>query len=251
MILKKTINAGGSDVKDVGASINEQLKDYLIETGLFRLVSVETGNGGRPKFILKHINSEYTLTFQSTTANSTTVINTSIIRGSLGEVSRTVNFGSVGKGQITIHIVTNGHSFVFKLFNYNGDVIFGGSCLRYTKFSGEQGYMYNTNETGSWLGYMGRYTIGDDNSIIYQISYTTLWSVEYGIFQECPLLNVNGNAAGYADDIVTINAGDLTETDAFLLYNLNGEEYHGGKISTSSTNSSFRAGYAAAVIKNS
>lgn len=213
MILKKTFTASGTQVQDVAADLNAQITEFLTGTGLFTLVSVGTGNGDRPAYTLKHVNSEYSLVLQSDKYTSTPYILVKSVSGSFGENSSSFSYGSKTGARITLHIITSGTSFCYKIFNYNGDVSFGGSCLKYRTFSGQEGYMFSTAENSSCLGHMGRGHI--DEAGIYQISHTNLRSPDYGIVQEHPIISLDGgNAIGYAEDVVTINTSHQGDSHA-------------------------------------
>lgn len=232
MILKKTITAHGTQVQDVAAALNAGLKDYLTGTGLFRLVSVETGYGDRPKYTLKYQETEYYLTLQSYSNSNSSYKNIviGIFRSTLDATAyeRSISYGNVSNAQISIHLIGNSESFAFKIFNAAGTVALGGSCLRYTKFSGERGYLYHSLETPSLLGYMGRYET--EPGAVCQISYLEYPSTEYAVMQEMPVIQYDGAAIGYAEDIVTISVPQPTDSHAFSLYQLQGTDYHGGRL---------------------
>lgn len=230
MILKKTFRASGSRGWDVGAELSGQMKDYLLETGLFRLVSVGTGYGDRPMYTLEFKESGYQIVLQSASEDRYTNIGIGINRSKLSDTVyyREVNFGTLLNATITIHIVTYGDSFAFKLFNYANNVELGGSCIRFTKFSGEQGYLYNSLEYMSVLGYIGRYEV--ESGKIASINYTDYPSTQHALIQELPIITLDDKAIGYANDIVTINVSNLSDSNAFSAFRFLGEEYHGGKI---------------------
>lgn len=230
MILKKTFYSSGTQKQDIAAALNEQLKDYLTTTGLFQLAAVETGNGNRPKYTLEYKGSGYKLVAQCHENDWNAYTEIGIMRDSLDENAQfaTVNYGSIVSAQFTIHIVTHGDSFVFKVFNNVNAVCMGGSCIRYTKLSGEQGYLYSTREDAPWKGYMGRYVI--EKGRVCQISYQDYPSTRHAVIQEFPIITLDGTAIGYANDIVTIHVNTLSDSHAFSVYCLMGEEYHGGKI---------------------
>lgn len=252
MILKKTFMTSGTSIQDVAADLNAQIAEFLTTTELFTLASVGTGNGNRPLYTLKHVNSEYSLVLQSyVSANANPYILAKSVSGSFGEKSAMCSYGSTTNARITLHIITSGTSFCYKIFDYNGVVCLGGSCLKYRTFSGLEGYMYSAAEISSCLGYMGRGHI--DEAGVYQISHTNLRNPDYTIIQEHPIISLNGgNAIGYAEDIVTINASHLGDSHAYSLFSVNGETYPGGRmtISSSSSYNNYSATYAAVAMKN-
>lgn len=230
MMFKKTITASGTQVQDVAADLNAKLKDYLIGTGLFQLVSMENGYGDRPKYILKHQNTDYYLTLQSRSNIVSTHIVTGIIRGTLDEsdYEKNISYGTAASARITIHIITSGGSFAFKIFNASGEVTLGGSCLRYTKFSGEQGHMYHAREESALLGYMGRYEM--EKGMVCQISCPEYPYTEYAVIQELPVIHYSGAAIGYAEDVTMISASRLSDSLAYSVYRLGDTEYYGGRL---------------------
>lgn len=251
MIMKKTIYGQGTDTYSVAANINLQLKDYLVSTNLFEVASVEEGNGGFPRYKLRYRDSDYFLVLQCFKIISSRdyYILPGVIRGNLDEVAITemLNYGSKESSMITIHLVTSGKSMAFKLYNGNGDVCFGGSCLRYTEFTGTEGYLYNANESRTKLGFMGRYEI--EKGVIAQISFNDYMAQDRAVITNCPIIKKNGAAIGYANDIAIINTSHLADNSSFSLYQVGNREYHGGKIPTD-WHSSYVSVYAAAVMRN-
>lgn len=253
MILKKTITASGTQVQDAAAALNAGLKDYLTGTGLFRLVSVEAGYGDWPKYTLKYQGTEYYLTLQSSSNSYSSDRNivVGIFRSTLDETAyeRSISYGNISNAQISVHLIENGGSFAFKVFNAAGTVALGGSCLRYMKFSGERGYLYHSLETTSLLGYMGRYEA--EPGAICQISYLEYPYTEYAVMQEMPILKYDGVAIGYAEDIVTISVPQPSDSHAFSLYQLQGLDYHGGRLAYNQFVSSSISSCTAIAMKSS
>lgn len=232
MILKKTFYASGSQVQAVAADMSLQIKNYLLEVGLFSLLTEEDGNGSYPKYTLKYKDSNYRLVIQSGINNYAFQpwISAGVIRGGLDATAtiKDITYGSVEKAVLSIHIITSGNSMVFKIFGADGAVKFGGSCIRYTDFTGKQGYLYNSNESLSWLGYIGRYEVVKDG--VASTSHIDYPGIEYPIIQEYPIIEYGGAAIGYANDIVVINASHFSDSNEFSAFLFNGSEYHGGRI---------------------
>lgn len=247
MMFKKTITASGTQVQDVAAALNAGLKDFLTGTGLFQLISVENGHGDWPKYTLKHQNTDYCLTLQSRSNTVSVQIVAGVIRGSLDESAyeKNISYGSVANARITIHIITSGGSFAYKIFSHDGTVALGGSCLRYTKFSGEQGYMYHAREDSALLGHMGRYEM--EEGMICQISYSEYPYTEYAIIQELPVIQYSGAAIGYADDIAVISASRLSDSLVYSVYRLADAEYYGGQLAHGQYNVSSHISSCAAI----
>lgn len=229
MILKRTFRASGTDRQDVAADLNMQITEFLTGSGFFRMISVEEGEGGRPKYTLEYKDSGYLLIFQSHINGSRAETKIAAVRGVLDQNINyvIVRYGSEGNATLTLHMVVSGMSMVFKLFNFQNTVCFGGSCIRYTRFNGEQGYLYHSREVAPLLGYLGRYEIEKDK--IAQISFTEYPYTQYAVIQQMPLVTVDGAAIGRADDLVVINLNSLSTSHAFSVYTLLDEEYYGGK----------------------
>ena len=230
MILKRTFYASGTHKQDVAAELNAQIKDFMTESGLFRLISVEEGEGGRPKYTLEYKASGYRIVLQSYGHDWRTLILIATIRGSLDENIHftDIAYGDAGNATLTIHMIVSGESFAFKLFNAENTVCYGGSCIRYTRFNGAQGYLYHTREEAPSRGYLGRYEIEKDK--IAQISFRDYPYTQHAVIREKPLVVVDGAAIGYADDLVVINLNHLSASHAFSVYRLLDEEYYGGRI---------------------
>lgn len=230
-MIKKTFYACGSRVQETAAKLNQQIKDYLLETGLFRLRS--TGEkGGYPQYTLEYKDSGYLLELGCLDSDHQghRYIVMGMIRGSLDEaaLSKSVWYGAVTNARLTIHLLVHGDSMAFKVIDADNQVCFGGSCIRYTDYSGRKGYLYNANEVTSLLGYMGRYEI--EPGQIAGISYFDYSSAKQALAKDYPIICCNGAAIGYANDLVIINGNRMPAHHSFACLILDGDEYHGGRI---------------------
>lgn len=251
MIMKKTFYASGNQVQETAANLNRQVSNYLIETGLFSLFSTQEGNGSYPKYMLRYKESDYLLQLQSENSDSPFERNLQmeILHGIRDEkaAQRLIYYGSVKNATLTLHLLAHRDSMAFKIIDANSNVAFGGSCIRYTEYSGKEGYLYNAKEAKSLLGYMGRYEI--EPGKVAQLMYNDYSSQGGATVKKHPIIGYKDVAIGYANDLVVINGSHLSGHDEFSSFILDDAHYHGGPI----TYSDFFlevSQYAAAAMKN-
>lgn len=249
MIFKRTFLSRGEQPQDVAADLNRQIRDYLTETGLFQLVSAETGPADRPQYTLEYKDSGYQLILQSSILSHMTQTVIGVKRGTLDAVAKwsKIGYGKAAEATISIHLISSGNSFAFKVFNAENKVFFGGSCISYTAMNGEPAYLYNSDEEVSWLGYMGRFEFAPGKICL--IPYQEYPHSYYKVIREQPIITLDEVAIGYANDLAVIHADSLSNNHAFSAYCFRDAEYHGGKIACRSYVASASAHTAAAFKK--
>lgn len=234
MLYKQTFYATGETNVETAAKLNKQIKDFMVGTGLFVLVSEEIGNYGKPNYGLKHIHSNYKISLYTRNDNYYPELVFGTDRNNIATLEQRPRFGNNQNAAISVHIIDSGKSFCFKVLNVDGEVAMGGYSLRYKAISGEEGFIYSTNGAHSKVGEMGSGV--DEQMRACKITYTDYFDPTYALVQDQPLIVYEKIPVGYALDVMTLNLVGINKTSRELsVYVLGDTEYYGTPLSYDGT----------------